>query len=125
LVPLRQVYSRFFKWSFPNLAQKDNRMLEAITDDFLLSARCFKPLNPKELPTLTALNDEELRSIKVPTLFLVGENEVLYSAHEAVQRLNKVAPQIHTAVIPNAGHDLLLVQTEMVNQKIVEFLVQA
>ena len=55
-------------------------------------------------------------------LFLVGENEVLYSAQKAVQRLNAVAPHIQTEMIPNAGHDLLLVQTELVNRKIVDFL---
>jgi pimeloyl-ACP methyl ester carboxylesterase len=71
------------------------------------------------------MSHEELRSIHVPTLFLVGENEVLYAAQEAVQRLHAVAPQIQTAIIPNAGHDLLLVQTEIVNQKIVVFLAQS
>jgi len=58
----------------------------------------------------------------VPTLFLVGENEKIYSAKKAVQRLNEVAPQIETEVIPNAGHDLTIVQAEMVNRKVLEFL---
>jgi pimeloyl-ACP methyl ester carboxylesterase len=125
LLPRRNTYIRFFKWCFKDLAQKDVRLLEAIADEFLVSVRCFEPVNPKQLPSLTALNDEELQRIKAPTLFLVGENEVLYSAQKAVQRLNEVAPQICTEVIPDAGHDLLLVQTEMVNQKIVEFLAQS
>jgi len=124
LVPCRNNYIRFFKWSFKDLAQKDMRMVEAMADEFLVSVRCFERVNPKQSPPLTPLTDEELQSINVPTLFLVGENEVLYSAPKAIQRLNKVAPQIHTEVIPHAGHDLLLVQTEIVNQKILAFLAE-
>ncbi len=60
----------------------------------------------------------------MPALYLVGENEKIYSAQEAVQRLNKVAPHIKTEVIPNAGHDLTIVQAEMVNRKVLEFLKQ-
>jgi pimeloyl-ACP methyl ester carboxylesterase len=66
----------------------------------------------------------ELKSIKVPTLYLVGEHEKIYSAQKAVQRLHKVAPQIKTEVIPDAGHDLTIVQAEMVNKKLLEFLKQ-
>lgn len=125
LVPRRNIYIRFFKWSFKDLAQQDSQMLEAIADEFLMSVRCFEPVKPKQLPSLTALNDEDLQRLKVPTLFLVGENEVLYSAQKAIRRLSRVAPQIRTEVIPHAGHDLLLVQTERVNQKIVAFLAQS
>jgi pimeloyl-ACP methyl ester carboxylesterase len=63
-----------------------------------------------------------LRGINVPTLFLVGENEKIYAAQEAVQRLSRVAPQIETAVIPDAGHDLTIVQAELVNRLVVAFL---
>ncbi len=66
------------------------------------------------------LTDEELQRINAPTLFLVAENKVPYSAQKAVQRLRAVAPQIQATV----GHDLLRVQTEMGNQKIVAFLAQ-
>lgn len=125
IVPRRSTYIRFFKYSFKDLAQQDSQFLEAMADDFLLAARCFEPVVPKELPKLTAMTDEELQRITMPTLFLVGENEVLYSAQNAVQRLNEVAPHIQTEIIPHAGHDLLLVQTEMVNQKIVAFLAQS
>ncbi len=122
LVPRRSMYLRFFKWCFNDLAKKDSRLLEAIAGDFLASVRCFEPVKPKQLPKLTALTDEELQRIQVPTLFLIGENDVLYSPQKAVQRLHTAAPQIQTEVIPNAGHDLLLVQTELVNQKMVVFL---
>ena len=45
-----------------------------------------------------------------------------YSAEKAVRRLNTFAPQIKTEIIPGAGHDLTLVQAELVNRKVLEFL---
>lgn len=47
-----------------------------------------------------------------------------YSAQEAIGRLNSVAPQIKTELIPDAGHDLTMVQAELVNEKVIEFLKQ-
>lgn len=124
LKPSHKSYLRFFKWAFKDLARKDNQLLETIANDLLAATQCFEPVNPKQLPRLTSLTDEELQRLKMPTLFLVGENEVLYSAQKAIQRLNKIAPHIQTEMIANAGHDLLLVQTDLVNQKMMAFLAQ-
>ena len=55
-------------------------------------------------------------------LFLVGENEKIYSARKAVRRLNRVAPHIKTEIIPGAGHDLWVVQADRVTGKILDFL---
>jgi pimeloyl-ACP methyl ester carboxylesterase len=53
---------------------------------------------------------------------MVGENEKMYPAQKAVHHLNRVAPQIETEVIPQAGHDLTFVQAETVNSEILDFL---
>jgi pimeloyl-ACP methyl ester carboxylesterase len=58
----------------------------------------------------------------MPTLYLVGENEKIYSPQKAIQRLNGIAPQIKTELIPDAGHDLSVVQSAMVNQIVQDFL---
>jgi pimeloyl-ACP methyl ester carboxylesterase len=84
-----------------------------------VAARSFKP---KSLASPTVLSNSDLISLRVRTLFLVGENEKLYSPQAAVERLNSVAPQIETAIIPNAGHDLTMARAWLVNQKILEFL---
>ncbi|MDD2621120.1 MAG: hypothetical protein PHC92_10695 [Syntrophomonadaceae bacterium] len=54
-------------------------------------------------------------------LVLIGEKEIIYPAKKALERLNRVAPQIKTALIPAAGYDLVWTQTNLVNQKILEF----
>jgi pimeloyl-ACP methyl ester carboxylesterase len=85
----------------------------------LLSRRCFKP---RKFVVITVLTDEEWQNLRVPTLFLVGQNEVIYSAHKAIQRLNRVAPKVKTAIAPDAGHDLAIVQREWVNNQVLRFL---
>ncbi len=58
------------------------------------------------LLALAAIEDKALQGLMVPAIFLVGEHEKTYSALRAVSRLNRVAPQIKTEIIPQAGHDL-------------------
>ena len=123
-VPHRFCIKSFMFWLLEDLAQKDDTsrlMLEEEVDAAFVSMRCFKPVR---LINPTVLKDEELQRIKVPTLYLVGENEKIYSARKAIQRLHRVAPHIKTEIIPNAGHDLTIVQAEMANTKVLEFLKQ-
>jgi pimeloyl-ACP methyl ester carboxylesterase len=119
----RRYTKSFIYWILSDLVHKDEvhrELVETMTDAMFMSFRCFKP---KQLVNPTVLDDGELRSIRVPALFLVGENEKIYSARKAVRRLNKVAPHIKTEIIPGAGHDLTIVQAEMVNGKVLDFLI--
>ncbi len=70
----------------------------------------------------TVLDDEAWQGFGVRCLFLVGENEKIYSAQAAVRRLNRVAPQVKAEIIPGAGHDLTMVQADLVVRKVLEFL---
>jgi pimeloyl-ACP methyl ester carboxylesterase len=121
LFPTRFIQS-FFMWAYRDYAAIDKDGAKAFIDTALLAFACFKL---KRLIIPTVLSNDELKGFKNPTLFLVGQNEKLYSARSAVKRLNTVAPQITTEIIPNAGHDLLYAQTEMVNKKVLEFLMGA
>ena len=124
-LPLRYFTKRMFFWLFEDCVKKDeiSRMrVEEWIDNMFIASRCFKIRRPFNPPVL---EDQELQSIKVPTLYVVAENEKLYSAQKSVQRLNQVAPHIKTETIPNAGHDLAIVQAEMVNRKILDFLKQS
>ncbi|RPH94318.1 MAG: alpha/beta hydrolase [Calditrichaeota bacterium] len=124
LPPHRFFMTHFLiNWMCPNLANaKDEykkRLLDHWMNDALMAMKCFTfrmPITP------TVLTDEELRSLQIPILFLVGENEVIYPAAQAVDRLKTVAPWIVTKIIPDAGHDLTIAQTELVNSTILTFL---
>lgn len=118
-LPHRYFAKSYLSWLLGGKGEVSRLVVQSATDQLLLTRRCFQRKR-SVLPTV--LEDEELRSIRVPTLFLVGENERLYSAQEAVQRLNRVAPHIRTGIIPDAGHDLTFVQAGMVNRKVLDFL---
>lgn len=119
VIPLYYFFKNMYCWTFEDYAKKDAKGMESLINGAYIGFKCFKVKMP---PKFTVLSDEEWENIKVPTLFLVGENEKEYSARKAIHRLNSVAPQIETGLIPNAGHDMLLVQTDLINKKILEFL---
>jgi len=122
VLPSRRFTSSFLYWLLPDLATRDEasrEFLEREIDAAYLAIRSYKLTR---LVNPSVLTDSQLQSIRVPTLFLVGENEKIYPALSAIERLNRVAPQIETQIIPHAGHDLTIVQTELVNRKIVQFL---
>jgi len=121
-IPIRYFTKSFLYWLLEDLSKSGKAgkaILEEHIDAAYLAAHSFRS---KRMVNPTVLGDDELQGIRVPTLFMVGENEKIYSAHKAIERLKKTAPQIETALIPRAGHDLTIVQTEMVDRKILEFL---
>lgn len=125
LIPHRYFFKRLMYWLLEDLANKDEAgliLIETTVDDAMLARRCFKF---KMLVNPAVLSDNELQSLKMPVLFLVGENEKIYSAQKAVQRLNLIAPQIKTEIIPDCGHDIFITQSEIVNQRVLQFLEQA
>jgi pimeloyl-ACP methyl ester carboxylesterase len=123
LVPLPHRYfiKSFLYWILEDLAQTDEggRLLNQATDAAYLAIRSYKP---RRMVAPDVLTDAELQSFAMPVLFVVGENEKLYSASEAVERLNEVAPKIKTRIIPGAGHDLTILKADLVNHLVVEFL---
>ena len=124
MVPHRYFIKNFLFWFLEDLAQLEESgrlILEEEVDAAVMRLKCFKRirfLNP------TVLNDEELKRIQMPALYLVGEHEKMYSAKKAIQRLSEVAPHIKAEIIPDAGHALTIVQAKMVNSMVIDFLNQ-
>ncbi|PWL39517.1 alpha/beta hydrolase [Flagellimonas aquimarina] len=92
---------------------------DQMTEDIVLAGRCFKKgkfIDP------TVLSDHDLQNLKVPIMYLIGEKEVLYPADKVVKRLNDIAPQIKTIIVPDASHDITHSRAELVNRKVLDFL---
>lgn len=70
----------------------------------------------------TVLTDQNWHDLDVPTLFLVGENELNYSASKAVQRLASVAPSVEASVAAGADHYLTIVKPKWVTDTMLKFL---
>jgi pimeloyl-ACP methyl ester carboxylesterase len=112
----------FMYWVFSDLAKQNesgHQRVEEIIEESALCAKCFKPF---KLVLPTVLKDNELKNLGIPTLFIVGENEKLYSAEKAIRRLNEKAPNVKTVLIPDAGHDLMVSQVDRFNSVVVSFL---
>ncbi len=88
-------------------------------DDAQMVVRVFALRPPPWPPVLT---DKAWQDFHVPCLFLVGENEKIYSAEAAVRRLNRIAPQVQAEIVPGAGHDLTLVHPDLVTRRVLQFL---
>lgn len=119
MLPVRYFTERLLYWVMEDAVKKDEKSMGELVDAMFLASKCFKTRRP---PAPTVLKDSELQNMQIPMLYLVGENEKIYSSEKAVQRINTVAPQMKTEMIPNAGHDLVSVQAEMVNEMVLEFL---
>lgn len=118
-LPQRYFAESFVRWLLGGNTKANQLLVERAVQHMILARRCFKR---KRYVLTTVINDEEWRNLEVPTLFLVGENEKLYSAQEAVQRLANVAPSVKSLIIPETGHDLAVTQAQRVNEAIITFL---
>jgi pimeloyl-ACP methyl ester carboxylesterase len=118
----RRPLQRTLRWVFQDTVRSGDRGRALVEQDIaeMVSAGRFFVLPRMVWPTV--LDDEAWREFKVPCLFLVGENEKIYSAKAAVRRLNRVAPRIRTEIIPGVGHDLTLIRAGLVARKVIEFL---
>jgi len=106
---------------FADAARKDPQWLEATLEEL---AMILRSLQPRRVPIPPVAADAEWAGLQVPTLFLVGEHETIYSADKAVSRLKRAAPLVRTEAIGGAGHDLTMAQAETVNRTILDFLRQ-
>ena len=124
LIPHPHFTRSMVRWALHDAAEgtpEQRQIVAEAEENAWLGLRSFKL---KQMVNPTVLTDEEWRSFAVPVLFLVGENEVIYSITglEAVEKLNRVAPEIETELFTGCGHDLSLVQAARFNRRVLEFL---
>jgi pimeloyl-ACP methyl ester carboxylesterase len=74
------------------------------------------------LPNVRNLSDDELRSITVPTLVMIGADEKIYSGPAALARAKALIPGVKTVEIPAASHDLMFAQPARVSAELKAFL---
>lgn len=65
--------------------------------------------------------DEELRELITPTLVLTGDKELIYDARAALDRCDRLIPNVETDLIANAGHLLNIEKPTVVTNRILEF----
>lgn len=66
--------------------------------------------------------DGELSGMRIPTLLLIGQQEVLYDPVDALERAKKLIPNLEGELVPRASHGMAQGQHRIVNARILEFL---
>jgi pimeloyl-ACP methyl ester carboxylesterase len=124
----RLTMNSLFHWMFyePNMKKANIRPIaECLFNQMYLGGKYFRQelLSPKNfvLPTIV-YPDQELRALESPTLLLIGQQEAIYNPVAAVARARQLIPNIQAEIIPEAGHDLPVSQSETVDQQVLEFL---
>jgi len=72
----------------------------------------------------TLFTDDELRSVRAPTLLLIGDHDVV-NTPAAVERARNMMSQVDAGIVENAGHILTMDQAGSVNERIVRFLAES
>jgi pimeloyl-ACP methyl ester carboxylesterase len=120
-LPLRCVVKRYLYWYAPDAVRnlETRSVVGKMIEEDLLARRCFKR---RRFIIPTVLSDEDWGTLRVPTLFLIGKNEVTYAADKAVRRLSAVAPTVRTAVAEGGDHHLTIVDPGWVSDHVLRFL---
>jgi pimeloyl-ACP methyl ester carboxylesterase len=70
----------------------------------------------------TVVPDEALRAMKVPTLLLIGDHEVISDPAKALQRARRLIPDFRGDLVPGCRHDMCSSQHGIVDARVREFL---
>lgn len=121
-IPLPYFTRSFLRWLLSDLAQRPTSAHPTFDDVVADASIAMRTLAPHAMVPPTVQTDDELRQLRVPTLYLVGQNEKICDPVQALERLHTVAPHIATRLIVDAGHDLTVVQSATVNRAVLRFL---
>ena len=67
-------------------------------------------------------SDDELGSMRVPTLVLYGDHEVICDPVAALARARRLIPDVEGDLMPRCSHDMCFSQYRLVDARILEFL---
>jgi pimeloyl-ACP methyl ester carboxylesterase len=72
------------------------------------------------MPTL--FSDHQLQAMRVPTLLLMGDHEVICDPATALARARRLFPDIQGELVPRSSHDMCLSQHRIVDARVLDFL---
>jgi pimeloyl-ACP methyl ester carboxylesterase len=118
MLPLRFLGDSFMQWLFatPHAV----KVFKELTEQIACGLKSFRPM-PPVIPSV--FSDDELRQVAVPALLLIGDKEVIYDPHAALERAARLIPHVETTLIPGAGHALIGDQPAQVDARMLKFLI--
>jgi len=116
-LPTRLTVNWFFHW----LGFTD-RVYANLLEMVYLGLKHFRmPLETARIwPAVVA--DEELCTMTVPTLLLIGEHEVISDPARALDRARRLVPDFEGELVPDCRHDMCSTQHQIVDARVIDFL---
>ncbi|HLO16119.1 MAG TPA: alpha/beta hydrolase [Anaerolineales bacterium] len=92
-------------------------------DDCIMRLRNITAINglPRHGPP-TVFADEELQKIQTPILLLIGDHEMVYKPDQVIRRATRLVPNLKAEIIPGANHNAQYTAADVVNKKVLDFL---
>jgi pimeloyl-ACP methyl ester carboxylesterase len=116
-LPTRLTVNSFFRW----LGFGDRAYMEVLDMMYLGLKHFWMPLETaRVMPTV--VSDDALRTLKMPTLLLIGEHEVISDPASALARARRLIPEFEGELVPACRHDMSSSQPKIVNARVLEFL---
>jgi len=60
--------------------------------------------------------------MRVPTLLLIGDHEVISNPAKALTRARRLIPDFHGDLVPRSSHDMCISQHRIVDARVLDFL---
>jgi pimeloyl-ACP methyl ester carboxylesterase len=116
-LPTRLTVNSFFRWlGFTDRAYAN--MLELM----YLGLKHFRmPLETARIGP-AVVSDEQLRTLHMPTLLLIGDHEVISDPTTALERARRLIADLQGELVPGARHEMCVRQHQIVDARILEFL---
>jgi pimeloyl-ACP methyl ester carboxylesterase len=100
------------------LSTHQNQLDKSYVNQFYVASRYAK-IN-KSLFQMKPFSEEELHSIKIPVMVLIGDHDIINN-EKGLEKAQSI-PHVKTETLTDAGHFLSFDQSTIVDQKIIKFL---
>lgn len=115
--PTRLTVSSFFHW----LGFTDPEYASML-DLMYLGLKHFQMPIETARVTPDVVTDEQLRTMKVPTLLLIGDHEVISDPARALERARRLIPDFQGELVPGCRHDMCSSRHAFVDARVLDFL---
>jgi pimeloyl-ACP methyl ester carboxylesterase len=119
--PTRFTFNSFMRWLGLTDRAADTEM-KLVLELMYLGLKHFRvPVETlRVMPVM--FSEKQLRAMRVPTLLLVGEQEVIYDPATALDRARRLFPEIQGELVPRSRHDMCASQHRIVDARVLDFL---
>jgi pimeloyl-ACP methyl ester carboxylesterase len=120
LFPTRVTVNWFMRWL--GVTDRPGRPnARSVLELTYLGLKHFR-MPPESRVVPTVLSDDQLRAMRVPTLLLIGEHEVVCDPAAALARARELVTEIQGELVSGCSHDMCFSQRRIVDARVLDFL---